>query len=536
MPTAQVDVTWQAAMLIALCYYLSQSAWLAGVGFWTLYRPLVGGALVGLILGDPWAGAQAGAAINLAYIGFVAAGGALPSDISLAGYLGTTLVLAGGLDVNTALALTVPVGALGLLIYQLRLTISVAFVHWADWFAARGNAGAVALLNVLPAQLLLLLLSAVPCFVGVYYGPTLLAGWLAGLPAWVLPALTLAGGLLPALGIAMSLNLLWHGRNPLFFVAGFAAAALLDLPALALGLIAVAVAAWIQLRRFRSEAAPSEEPVAQSVGRTPLPTGRPALLRRSDLFTSWLTWLFFSHANYNYERFEGTGFAHSMVPVFRRLYTTPGEMAEALRRHMVYYNSEPNVGAFTNGLVVALEEQRALGLDVGTDAIHATKAGLMGPLAGVGDSLIQGAVAPMLLSLGVALASDGNLLGPLIYVVAIVGVIWGVGWGLFLQGYRAGSVQLAHLARRGTLQRIMGGAEIVGSVVLGGLAARYVQVPSAWVVLDGEAWSPGWLLARVLPLALVLGYLALVRRRVPSIWLVLATFLVGIAAALGGLA
>ncbi|MHB0856032.1 MAG: PTS system mannose/fructose/sorbose family transporter subunit IID [Anaerolineae bacterium] len=527
-------MNWQAAALIALCYYLSQSAWLGGLGYWTLYRPLVGGTLVGVILGDPWAGAQAGAAINLAYIGFVAAGGALPSDISLAGYLGTALVLAGGLDVGTALALTVPVGILGLLIFQLRLTISVAFAHWADWYADRGEPDGVAWVNVLPAQFLLFILSAIPCFLGVYYGPGFLAGVLETLPSWVLPALSLVGGLLPALGIAMSLTLLWHGANGAYFVIGFVVAALLELPILVLGAIALVVAGLAHLWGRRSAVPLVEKEMGSESDPVPPAISTTALLRRRDLVASWLTWLFFSHANYNYERFEGTGFAHSLVPVFRRLYPEKAEMSEALRRHLVYYNSEPNVGALTNGVVIALEETRALGGDVSVGAINATKAGLMGPLSGVGDSLIQGTLAPTLLSMGVALASQGNLLGPLLYSAAMAVVVWGLGWGLFMQGYRMGSAQLVLLARRGTLQRILACAEVVGSVVLGALAVSFVQVPVATAALDGGRWSPGRLLGQALVLCLVLGYLALVRRRVPTSWIVLGTFVVGIVAGVWG--
>ncbi|NLG26911.1 MAG: PTS sugar transporter subunit IIC, partial [Chloroflexi bacterium] len=111
---------WGAALAIALLYYLSQSAWLAGLGFWTLYRPLVAGLLVGVILGDPAQGTRVGATINLAYLGFIATGGALPSDIALAGYVGTTLALVGGLDAQAAMAASLPVGMLGYLAYQLR--------------------------------------------------------------------------------------------------------------------------------------------------------------------------------------------------------------------------------------------------------------------------------------------------------------------------------------------------------------------------------------------------------------------------------
>ena len=56
------------AILIALVYYLGRSPFLAGpVGYYTIYRPVIGGWVVGIILGDPLTGMAVGATINLMY-------------------------------------------------------------------------------------------------------------------------------------------------------------------------------------------------------------------------------------------------------------------------------------------------------------------------------------------------------------------------------------------------------------------------------------------------------------------------------------
>jgi len=558
-----VRITWGAAALISLCYYLSQSAWLAGLGFWTLYRPLVGGMVVGIILGDPAGGVRAGAAINLVYLGFIATGGTLPSDISLAGYVGTTLVLAGGLDERTALALTVPAGMLGYLIYQVRMTLDVVFVHWADRFAARGDARGVAFCNVVPPQAMLLILSAIPCFLAVYYGPTWLGAVLAQMPQWLLPGLSLIGGLLPALGIAMTLRFLWHGVNGAYFVLGFVFCSLLDVPVLAMAVMAAAVAAIhvhrqanVSARPFvsgqRGDAVPADGANAASdtAGGEPSgldqidETGQLAtepLLTRRDLLVSWLTWLFFSHACYNFERMQGTGFAHAMSPVLRRLYPERRHLARALQRHLVYYNSEPNLGALVNGMVVALEEGRAQGKGVSEETIQAAKAGLMGPISGLGDTLIQGALAPTLLSLGIGLASEGSLVGPCLYILLMALAVWGGGWIAYLKGYREGRERVASALQRGVLRQVLAGVEIVGSCVLGALAAGLVQLRTPLVLRVGETALRlqedvlDKLFPQALPLTAVLLYLVLLRRRVSSGWLVAGTFVLGIGARVLGL-
>ena len=90
-----MHITWLQALLIAVAAYLGVSVWV-GVGYFTLYRPLVGGLIVGAILGDVRGGMAFGAALNAVHLGFVSTGGTLPSDLVIAGYVGTALALASG--------------------------------------------------------------------------------------------------------------------------------------------------------------------------------------------------------------------------------------------------------------------------------------------------------------------------------------------------------------------------------------------------------------------------------------------------------
>ena len=122
--TPEIKVGLGAAILIGLGYYLANSPWLMGVGYFTLYRPLVAGFFVGIILGNPAQGTLIGAAINIAYLGFISAGGSLPGDPALAGWLGTTLALAANLSYGQALALAVPIGLLGTVIWNVRMTVA----------------------------------------------------------------------------------------------------------------------------------------------------------------------------------------------------------------------------------------------------------------------------------------------------------------------------------------------------------------------------------------------------------------------------
>ncbi len=213
------------ALLIGFGYYLSNSPWLTGNGtFLGLYRPLVAGFLVGIILGDPLAGAQIGAAINVLYIAFISAGGAPPADPSVAGWVGTAIALGSGLDAQQAIALGAALGALGTLIFFSRMSVDAAFAHWADARAEAADIGGVARANWLPPQIFLFAITVIPAVSAVYFGAQGVSDaitWLNDNAPWVLRGLQVSGGLLPAIGIAMTMRFIFRGSVIPYFFLGY---------------------------------------------------------------------------------------------------------------------------------------------------------------------------------------------------------------------------------------------------------------------------------------------------------------------------
>jgi len=266
--------------------------------------------------------------------------------------------------------------------------------------------------------------------------------------------------------------------------------------------------------------------------------GRKVSLSRGDVQRSFWLWTFFSHANYNYERLQGTAFAQAMTPIIRKLYKDPEEIKAALKRHLVFFNTEPNVGGVIHGAVIAMEEQRANGADIDDDAINSVKSGLMGPLAGIGDSISQGTITPILLALGIGIAAgnhdvagDGNPLGSIIYLVLEVGIMLALAYFFWMQGYDRGRVGVMEMLRSGTLDRFLTGAGVLGNMVMGALTFQFVKVYLTLHVgipagggnvtdfdITGDllnAMVPG-----LLPLGLVLlCWWLMARRRMSPLWL-----------------
>jgi mannose/fructose/N-acetylgalactosamine-specific phosphotransferase system component IIC len=236
------------AILIGLGYYLSNSPWLAGNGgFFGLYRPLVAGFLVGLIMGDPVTGAEIGAAINILYLGFISAGGSIPADPSVAGWVGTALAMGGGLDANSAITLGVAVGLLGTFVFFTRMSVDAVFAHWADARAEEGDIGGVARMNWLPPQIFLFIISFFPATIAVYAGAPVVGdaiNWLQTNLPWFLKGLQIAGGMLPAIGLAMNMRFIFRGTVVPYFFIGYilSVAAAGGVNIVAVGIIGAALA------------------------------------------------------------------------------------------------------------------------------------------------------------------------------------------------------------------------------------------------------------------------------------------------------
>jgi len=547
---------WQAA-LIAIGYYLANSPWLFGLAFFTLYRPLVAGFLVGLILGDPAQGTLIGAAINVPYLGFISAGGNLPADASLAGWVGTTIALASGLDPTKAVAIAFGLGLLGTIIFYGRMAVDSIFAHWADARAEKADIAGVAFMNVVPGQAFLFVVSFVPVFLLALNGPSAVQDALNALPIWTVNGLVIAGGILPAIGIALNMRFIFRGSAiPYFFIgyilmtATHGSISLVVVAALGLALAYLHLSFVRRDAPVRTETVPEREQAAEAAA-APAGVGSGVRLTRGDLVKSWVLWTFFAHANYSYERLQGTGFAHAMTPIIRRLYTSEDEIRAALKRHLVFFNTEPNFGNVVHGTVIAMEEQRANGAAIDDDAINSVKSGLMGPMAGIGDTLSQSALTPILLALGIGIAGGkasgtavptlagvtGNPLGPIIYVALISVVIVTIGYTAWMQGYSRGRSFVTEILRSGTIDRVLIGAGVMGNMVLGALAASFVVVNLApTVTIAGAQMNlQAAVLDPLFPGALALGLVVvtwwLLRRRVSPLALLAVYLVVSIVAA-----
>lgn len=250
-----MEISILQAVLCGIVYWLAVGN-LPFVGLWSLQRPLVCGMITGLILGHPVQGAVIGATINLVYLGFMSAGGSMPADMALAGILGTAYAIVGGLDTDTALALAVPIGILGTIVWAGRMTFDSFFVHIADNYIEKEEYHKIWRANVLFPQIMCFCMTAIPCALAAYFGANYIQGILNMLSGKVLTVFQIIGGLMPALGIAITLQYIFKGESRIFLFAGFLLAVYSGLPLLTLGIIALIVAiVYVQITSANEGAA-----------------------------------------------------------------------------------------------------------------------------------------------------------------------------------------------------------------------------------------------------------------------------------------
>ncbi|MGG5252416.1 PTS system mannose/fructose/sorbose family transporter subunit IID [Neobacillus sp. SM06] len=203
-------------------------------------------------------------------------------------------------------------------------------------------------------------------------------------------------------------------------------------------------------------------------------------LSKKDRISVWWRSTFIQ-GSWNYERMQNGGWAFSMIPAIKKLYKTKEDRADALKRHLEFFNTHPYVASPVIGVTLALEEERANGAPVDDTAIQGVKVGMMGPLAGIGDPVFWFTVRPILGALAASLALTGNILGPILFFVLWNLIRMGFTWYTQEFGYKAGS-KISDDLSGGLLRDITKGASILGMFILGALVNRWVSVKFTPVV------------------------------------------------------
>lgn len=184
-------------------------------------QPLFVAVPIGLLMGDVTTAVQIGAAVELLYIGLVAAGSNLPADDCLAGLVAIPIALQSGLSAELAITIAVPVGLLGVFLDQIRKTVNVIFVHWADKCAEEGDAKGIRRCALLYPTILSFFMRFPVPLLAILYGADAVGNFINAVPKWVTNGLSVAGGVLPAMGFALTMFVIGKPALLPWFIMGF---------------------------------------------------------------------------------------------------------------------------------------------------------------------------------------------------------------------------------------------------------------------------------------------------------------------------
>ncbi len=207
-------------------------------------KPVICGMLVGLVLGDIRTGIVIGGTLTLVYMGIVGVGAAIPVNQTTATTVTTALCIITGIEMETAIALAVPVSVMGQLGRMAAWTINTPLMHIADKAAETADYRKMTRLQLV-GSLVFFLTEFIPVFLCIYFGSSFVVMVNENMPAWISQWLTTATGMLPALGFGMLLAMMYKVKYIPFFLVGFVMCAVFGGSLLAIALLGAAMAIYV---------------------------------------------------------------------------------------------------------------------------------------------------------------------------------------------------------------------------------------------------------------------------------------------------
>ncbi|MDF1494539.1 PTS system mannose/fructose/sorbose family transporter subunit IID [Caproiciproducens sp. CPB-2] len=208
-------------------------------------------------------------------------------------------------------------------------------------------------------------------------------------------------------------------------------------------------------------------------------------LDKKDLRKIFLRSISFS-AFYNYPKQQNVGFCYAILPAIKKLYSKKEDRVSAMKRHLEYFLTAPYMSGFIFGSTVAMEEENVNNPNFDVSSIGALKLALMGPLAGIGDSMFMGTLRIIGTGMAAGLCMSGSILGPILIFLILNIPNFLVRYYGFYGSYRMGTKVLNDVESSKIMEKITYACTIVGLMVVGGMIASNVNLNLAMSITIGK--------------------------------------------------
>lgn len=204
------------------------------------------------------------------------------------------------------------------------------------------------------------------------------------------------------------------------------------------------------------------------------------VLTKKDLRKTAYRWIPMSVACFNYESQMAGGIVYAFAPALRKIYEKDEEFGEAIENHFKFFNTNPWIANIILGAALAMEDTQGI---EGKEAIQDFKTSMMGPMAGVGDTIIWVLLPTIMGSISAYMSLEGNPLGMiawlLIYIACFI-----LRTRLVEFGYNQGLKIITQFGRQ--LSIFTEAASALGLMVVGALIPSVINVTVPYVYKAGE--------------------------------------------------
>lgn len=234
----------------------------------------------------------------------------------------------------------------------------------------------------------------------------------------------------------------------------------------------------------------------------------------------------FLQSSFNFERMQANGWLAGIAPALEKIHTNKNDLRKSMKQHLEFFNSHPFLINFIQGIIVAMEENKE---DIST--IRGIKVATMGPLGGIGDALFWLTLLPITASIGVQFASQGLIIGPIIFLILFNGIQFALRYFLMHYGYKTGVSAITTLKEN--TQKVSRAATIIGVAVVGALIASFINLNISYVIPLGEGIPVqtgiiDTVMPKLLPLAYTFTLLHLIKKKWSPLLLIGLTMAIGI--------
>lgn len=205
-----------------------------------IFRPIVVGPVVGLIMGDTATGFAVGVSVELMFLAVIFVGTALPPDPTISTAIAAAIAILGGGGTELAVATALPVSFIGQIASTFQNSvINIWFMHRVDRAVEKLDIKGIRRNNMVYPMLVNIVLYGVPTFLAVYFGSDFVAQIIKAIPEKLITGLSVGGGMIGAVGFALLLTTIKSKRMWPFFLLGFFFASYLNVNMIGIAILAV---------------------------------------------------------------------------------------------------------------------------------------------------------------------------------------------------------------------------------------------------------------------------------------------------------